>query len=174
VFSGDMNGDTASGNDLIYVPKDTSEMNFVQFTSNGRTYTAAEQATAFDNYIKQDSYLSTRRGQYAERGAVFLPMVRRMDLSVSQDLFKDLGGKRHSAQIRLDVQNFGNLLNKNWGVAQRIIQNQILTNAAADATGKVSYRMALVNGEFPTTSLQQTASSSDVYTLMLSFRYSFR
>lgn len=174
VFSGDMNGDTASGNDLIYIPRDTTEMNFVNFTASGRTYTAADQAAAFENYIKQDSYLSKHRGEYAQRGAVFLPMVRRMDVSISQDLFKDLGGKRHSAQIRLDVQNFGNLLNKNWGVGQRIIQNQILTNAAADSTGKAAYRMALVSGEFPTTSLQPTASSADVYTLMLSFRYSFR
>ena len=32
VFSGDMNGDSASGNDLIYIPRDQSEMNFSPFT----------------------------------------------------------------------------------------------------------------------------------------------
>ena len=32
LFSGDMNGDTASGNDLIYIHRDQSEMNFSQFT----------------------------------------------------------------------------------------------------------------------------------------------
>ncbi len=69
VFSGDMNGDGFSGNDLIYIPRDTSEMNFVQFThTNGRVFTAAEQATAFEAYIQQDEYLSSHRGQYAERG----------------------------------------------------------------------------------------------------------
>ena len=49
VFSGDANGDTVSGNDLIYIPKDTSEMKFVQFTSGGRTYTVADQEAAFES-----------------------------------------------------------------------------------------------------------------------------
>ena len=174
VFSGDMNGDTASGNDLIYIPRNISEMNFSTFTASGVTYTADQQAAAFDAYINQDKYLSKHRGEYAQRGAVFLPMVKRMDLSLTQDLFKKLAGKRHSGQIRLDVTNFGNLLNHNWGVSQRVIQNQILTNASADASGKATYRMALVNGAFPTTTYQSTTTSSDVYTAMLSFRYSFQ
>jgi hypothetical protein len=175
VFAGDMNGDTAQGNDLIYIPKDTSDMNFVQFTgTNGHVYTIAEQTAAFDSYINADSYLSKHRGSYAERGGVFLPMVQRMDLSVMQDLFHSLGGRKHSGQIRLDITNFGNLLNKNWGVGQRLVQNQILTNAAADAQGRVSYRMAVVNNALPTTPLQTTAFISDVYVMMLSFRYTFQ
>jgi hypothetical protein len=174
VFSGDMNGDSASGNDLIYIPKDASEMNFVTFTTAGRTYTAADQTAAFEAYIQQDKYLSQHRGEVAERGAVFLPLVSRLDLSLTQDLFAKLGGKKHSGQIRLDITNLGNLVNHNWGVGQRIIQNQILTNAAADAQGRVSYRLALVGGELLTKSLQTTAGSSDVYALMLSFRYTFQ
>ena len=70
VFAGDMNGDGGSGNDLIYIPRDTSEMNFVS-SSRPRTavtFTAAEQAAAFEAYIKQDKYLSKHRGEYAERG----------------------------------------------------------------------------------------------------------
>ncbi len=173
VFAGDMNGDTASSNDLIYIHRDQSEMNFVAFTAGGRTFTAAEQAAAWDAYIAQDTYLSKHRGEYAERGAVFLPMVKRIDLSVSQDIFHVFGGHKHSGQIRLDITNFGNLLNDNWGVSQRLVQNQILTNAAADAQGRVSYRMAVVNNALPTTSFQTTTFATDVYTLMLSFRYNF-
>ena len=37
-------------------------------------------------YIAQDPYLSERRGEYAERGAVFLPLVQRLDVSVTQDV----------------------------------------------------------------------------------------
>ncbi len=83
------------------------------------------------------------------------------------------GGARHSGQIRLDISNFGNLLNSNWGVGQRLVQNQILTNAAADAQGRATYRMAVVNGALPTSSYQSTSGIADVYTLMLSFRYNF-
>ena len=173
VFAGDMNSDTASGNDLIYIHRDQSEMNFAQFTLGTRTFTAAEQAAAWDAYIAQDKYLSKHRGEYAERGAVFLPMLKRMDFSVSQDVFHSLSGHRHSGQIRLDVTNFGNMLNSNWGVSQRLIQNQILTNGGADLQGRATYRMAVVNGALPTSSLQTTTFATDVYTLMLSFRYNF-
>src|SRR6185295_6796599 len=89
VFAGDMNGDGASGNDLIYIPRDTSEMNFVTFAQGGVTFTADQQAQAFESYIQQDTYLRDHRGQYAERGTVFLPMVRRIDLSITQDVFKN-------------------------------------------------------------------------------------
>jgi hypothetical protein len=173
IFSGDMNADSASGNDLIYIHRDQSEMNFAPFTASGRTFTAAEQAAAWDAYIAQDSYLSQHRGEYAERGAVFLPLVKRIDFSVSQGIFGSFGGARHSGQIRLDIVNFGNLLNSNWGVGQRLVQNQILTNGAADAQGRATYRMAVVNGALPTSSYQSTSGIADVYTLMLSFRYNF-
>jgi hypothetical protein len=176
VFSGDMNGDTAFGNDLIYIPRGTSEMNFTTFSlpNGGKTFTAADQAAAFEAYIQQDSYLSSHRGQYAERGAVFLPMVRRLDLSLIQDVFHSIAGRRHSGQVRLDVTNFGNLLNHNWGVSQRIIQNQILTNAGVDAQGNLTYRLAVVNNALVTKSLQTNAGIADVYVMMLSFRYTFQ
>ncbi|MDQ3211230.1 MAG: TonB-dependent receptor, partial [Acidobacteriota bacterium] len=98
-FTGDLNGDGGTSNDLIYVPRDTSEMNFQQYTAAGRTYTAAEQAQAWEGYIQADKYLSKRRGQYAERGGVFLPMVRRMDLSIGQEIFASLGGARNAFQV---------------------------------------------------------------------------
>jgi len=177
VFSGDANGDSVSGNDLIYIPKSQSEMNFVTFTANNRTYTAAEQAATFDQYIAADPYLSKHRGQYAERGAVFLPVLQRVDLSLTQDVFKALGGRRHSGQIRLDVINFGNLLNKNWGVGQRLVNSQILTTPTADAAGALSYRLQLNGGNYITNPYQSstnfTSTNSDVYVMMLSFRYTF-
>ena len=181
-FSADMNGDS-SANDAIYIPRNKSEMNFQVFTPTtgqtgaGHTFTADEQAAAFDAYINQDPYLSKHRGQYAERNAVWLPMVNSMDFSLSQDVFKSISGRKHAGQIRLDVTNLGNLLNSNWGVGQRVIQNLILTSPGVDAQGKASYRLALVgpaaNNYLPNTTFQTTTNNTDVYTLMLSFRYNF-
>jgi hypothetical protein len=152
-------------------------MNFkpLTVTSGGvtRTYTAADQATAFDQLINADSYLSSNRGHYAERGAVFLPMVNRVDLSVTQDLFHSVAGHKHSGQIRLDITNFGNLLNKDWGVSQRLVNSQILTSPAADAQGRLTYNLQTLNGLLITSPLQTAAGLSDVYVMMLSFRYTF-
>jgi hypothetical protein len=181
VFNGDMNGDGFAGNDLIYIPRDTGEMNFVTFThTNGRVFTAAEQTAAFEAYIEQDPYLRENRGGFAQRGGLTLPMFGRMDFSIIQDVFKNIGGKRNGGQIRFDVTNFGNLLNSDWGVVQRMIVPttaangaQILTNAAADAQNRVSYRMAVVNNELAKSSFETGTAISDVYQFLLSFRYTF-
>jgi hypothetical protein len=104
---------------------------------------------------------------------VFLPLVHRLDFSVTQDLFANLGGKRNAFQLRFDVQNFGNLLNSDWGVGQRLIRNQVLTNGGADAQGRATYRMVVVNNELLTRSLEKSVSFNDVYSFMISLRYSF-
>jgi hypothetical protein len=173
-FSADANGDGGTSNDLIYIPRDQSEMNFQQYSiTNGPTFSAAEQAAAWEAYIQQDEYLSKHRGEFAVRGAVFLPMVFRTDLSVSQDVFKNIAGRRNTLQFRVDVANFGNLLNSDWGVGQRLINAQPLTNPSADSSGRMQYRLRAVNNKLMTTSLESTAGFSDVYSVMFSLRYQF-
>ncbi|MEQ1869029.1 MAG: carboxypeptidase regulatory-like domain-containing protein [Vicinamibacterales bacterium] len=179
VFSTDLNGDGYANNDLIYIPKDVSEMNFVDLTVSGRVFSAAEQAQAFEAYIQQDGYLSKHRGQYAERNGVFLPIVKRMDLSVSQDIFRSAKGAKHTGQIRLDITNFGNLLNHNWGVGKKTLiaaasGNMIpILAPVVDASGKIGYRLATVNGALPTTTFANNSLLNEVYQMMLSFRYGF-
>jgi hypothetical protein len=173
VYATDLNGDGGTSNDLIHIPRNVDEMNFVTFTASGRTFTAAEQATAWEAYIQQDAYLREHRGQYAEREAVFLPIVKRLDLSVQQDLFRSLAGRRHAFQFRVDVLNLANLLNSDWGVGERLVHNQPLTNAAADTAGRVSYRLRVINGELMNRTFEPTAGLGDVYRLQFSLRYSF-
>jgi outer membrane receptor protein involved in Fe transport len=180
VFAGDMNGDGVAANDLIYIPRDTAEMNFSAFTVGTRTFTAAEQATAYNAYIEQDAYLSKNRGKYAARNGAVMPVFRRVDLSISQDLFRNFGGQRNGFQIRADFLNFGNLLSSNWGAAWRPVaainnnnQLQILTNPAVDAQGRSTYRLAVVNNELIKNTFQTSAGTGDVYQFMLSLRYNF-
>ena len=122
-------------------------MNFRPLTVGARTFTPEEQATAFEAYIQQDGYLGKHRGQYAERNGVVMPMFHSLDLSLSQDLFRNIGDTRNGFQVRLDIINFGNLLNNKWGVAQRPVgtvntnqQYQILTNPGVDAQGRANYQ----------------------------------
>ncbi|MCL4821639.1 MAG: carboxypeptidase regulatory-like domain-containing protein [Vicinamibacteria bacterium] len=179
IFSGDFNGDGGSANDLIYVHRDQSEMNFVAYSSGGRTYSAAEQAAAWDAYIAQDPYLSKRRGQYAERNGVLLPMVSRADLSVTQDLFTNIGGKKHSLQFRADILNVGNLISKNWGLSQFLTSTSPLVVPASnaggpvDASGRPRYTLRNIGGQLMNTSFQKSASINDVYRVQFSLRYNF-
>ena len=181
-YTGDLNGDGGTSNDLIYIPRDISEMNFQTYTNGGATYSAADQAQAWDQFIENDSYLREHRGEYAQRGAVFLPLVHRADLRIAQDFFVNIAGRRNSFQFRVDIDNFPNLLNENWGVGQRLIlTNQPLAVPTAaqggpvDAQGRAQYRLrtATTGGTLPTEPLEQTAGLSDVYRVMFSFRYTF-
>ncbi|MBI3569081.1 MAG: TonB-dependent receptor [Gemmatimonadetes bacterium] len=172
-FSGDANGDGAFGNDLIYVPRNQGEMNFVPFTSGGTTFTAAQQAAAWDAYIAQDPYLSKRRGQYAERGGIFLPMLLRDDLSFSQDIATLIGGKRNSLEVRLDILNFTNMLNNRWGVSQRLVSNAPLIPKGRDANGALTYTLRNFGSQLMSTTFQNNAGLADAYRMQLGFRYNF-
>ncbi len=178
IFATDANGDNATTNDLIYIPRNTSEMNFKSLTTGGVTFTPAQQATAFEAYIQQDKYLAAHRGQYAQRGAVFYPMVGRLDVSIMQDVFRKAGGMRHAGQIRLDITNFGNLLNHNWGVGQTMTQSRILASPSVDSQGALTYNLATVTTAsgpaLISNTFKTTAGISDVYVMMLSFRYTFQ
>jgi hypothetical protein len=173
LFAGDLNGDGGTANDLIYIHRNVDEMNFQAFTSGARTFTAGEQAAAWNAYIEQDQYLREHRGEYAQRGAVFLPLVHRLDVGVGQELFRNVWGRRNGLEFRADIVNFGNLLNSDWGVGQRLISNQPLTNPGADAQGRATYRLRVVNNELLTRSLETTSSIFDVWRVLFTFRYTF-
>ena len=178
IVAGDLNGDRVSNNDLVYVPQNTADIRFSALTVGTRVYTEAEQQAAFDAFIKQDPYLSTRRGQYAERNALALPFLHRFDLSVAQDLFVKIGGKRNAFQIRADILNFGNMLNKDWGVSQRAGAPQLLNFVSRDAAGVPTYRLATQRDAAGNTYLakdtyQYNSSVFDVWTAQLGIRYTF-
>jgi hypothetical protein len=143
IVAGDLNGDRVNNNDLIFVPNKGSDIRFAPLTVGTRVYTEAEQQAAFDKFIGQDEYLSTRRGQYAERNGGLLPYLHRFDLSIAQDVFIKIGGKRNSFQIRADILNFGNLVDNQFGVSQRATAPQLLNFVSRDAVTNVpSYRLA--------------------------------
>ena len=181
VVAGDLNGDRVSNNDLVYVPMKGSDIKFAPLVvgsgATAVTYTEAQQQTAFDAYVAQDPYLSTRRGQYAERNALALPFLHRFDLSVAQDVFVKIGGKRNAFQIRADILNFGNMLNNEWGVSQRATAPQLLSFVSRDASGVPTYKLATqrdTNGTYLVKDTYQYNSSVfDVWTAQLGIRYTF-
>lgn len=126
VINGDLNSDGRFGNDLLYVPKNTSEIVFVdQLNSAGTAVvtTAAQQAAAFEDFIKNDPYLSKIRGQYADRNGRSTPWEHVIDARFTQDFYFMKGGKKHDLQITFDVFNLTNLLSKGWG-RQYFVTNQ--------------------------------------------------
>jgi len=117
LYSGDLNRDGNFGNDLIYVPRDQSEINLVPITntSGAVLFTEEEQWEALDAFIASDDYLNDRRGQYAERNGARMPWTHQFDVRLLQDFYINTGENRHTFQITFDIFNVGNLFNRDWG-----------------------------------------------------------
>ncbi|HTS44912.1 MAG TPA: carboxypeptidase regulatory-like domain-containing protein [Puia sp.] len=135
VYNGDLNGDNNTGNDLIYIPRNSSEINLIdagsynKVTQSGITTgtaadprTAAQIWTQLNNFINQDSYLYHHRGQYAQSNSVVLPFYKRMDLNVTEDIYfytkRGTEKDKHTLRVSLDIVNLGNFINRNWGLVK--------------------------------------------------------
>jgi carboxypeptidase family protein len=117
IYSGDVNGDGQAGNDLIYIPRSQSEIQFDPYTDpGGNTVTPQEQWNRLNAFVEQDDYLRTHRGQIAERFGAANPWYSDVDLRILQDFAFTVGANRHDLQLSLDILNVGNLLNSGWGV----------------------------------------------------------
>ncbi len=105
--------------ELAFIPNSANDLVFV---SNG-TATADQQRQQFDAFVNNDSYLSTRRGQYAERNAARTPWNNQADVRFMLEaklgkLDADATGavpSSHTIQISFDIINVGNLLSNSWG-----------------------------------------------------------
>jgi hypothetical protein len=175
-YSGDMNGDGTSGNDLLYVPKDQSEMNFLAQAASGAApaVTVQEQKDAFDAYINQDPYLKTRRGKYAERNGLLQPYLGRMDLSIQLELYKNIGKQRHTIQLRADIFNVGNMVNPASGVSYFVnTLTPLAASGTLDANGVPLYRMNRISNSINYTTYRKNTGVGDVWSAQFGVRYIF-
>ena len=187
VYSSNIVRDGAGSNNLIYVPKDKSEIDFVDQTvtykdASGATvsnlWTAAAQSTAFFAYVDQDKYLSSRKGKYAERNGAIMPWRNQFDVKVMQEFFIKVGGKRNTIQVSLDILNAGNLINKNWGKALFYNQNNILVPAnnssvVAGGTVRPTFKLNPYNNDMLKKTYKDNVGYGSTYSMQLGIRYIF-
>lgn len=131
---GDMNGDGARGNDLMWIPTDEQidKMHFVTTTVNNSNNTyplitrvlgegykgnlsEEQQRALLKQWIAEDSYMRDHRGQYFERYADNLAFEHHFDLHFAQKYSFKVAGQINSLELSFDIINLGNLLNKDWG-----------------------------------------------------------
>ena len=147
-YSGDMNGDNQTANDLIFIPRSQADI----MLKDLGTYTAAQQWADLDKYITQDSYLNGRRGQYAERNGAELPWSANFDFKVIQDFYIKVGGHKNTLQFTLDVFNFGNYVTPQWGLNQSTLRAGLISYTGNDAaTGKPVFQFPYRSGTTPLT-----------------------
>ena len=134
VYNGDLNNDGLTSNDLIYVPNDQSDI-ILEGVNATDTRTASVLWSQLNNYINQDPYLSSRKGKYAERNGLQLPFYNRLDMNFTQDFNFKSKNKTNTVRFTMDIFNFGNLLNKNWGIAKITNRTNLLNFKRVETTG---------------------------------------
>ncbi|MFL5483356.1 MAG: carboxypeptidase regulatory-like domain-containing protein [Gemmatimonadaceae bacterium] len=188
--SGDANADGQSQNDLVYVPKDAHDPNEILFTGyNGVSpgLTAAQavldaqaQADAFDRFIDRVPCLSKNRGKLLGRNTCRNPWQNDVDVSVGQNL-RAFG--QQNLQLRLDVINFLNLLNKRWGWQNFSDQNNtcgpicsattLLTQSGNVTAGRTQQTIQGIYTFNKAMKPWNADNASSNYRMQLSLRYSF-
>jgi hypothetical protein len=181
MYSSDMNGDGISLNDPIYIPISALDPNQIQFkdiTNPDKSvkYSAAAQAQAFDDFIKSTSCLQNNRGKIIPRDACRAPWSNMMNVSLRQSVSTFRG---QNVSLQLDIFNFLNFVNSNWGHQTSTFSDITLLNYAGLANSKGS----LISGSATeTTPLYQFTpgqqkfnfnSIDSNYQMQLSIRYSF-
>jgi len=161
-FINDANGDSRS-NDLLYVPSGPGD---VIFTGGA----AMEQA--FFDYVARTPELARFAGQTATAGSGRSPWVNNVDIRFSQELPGFMEG--HKSEIWLDIQNVGNLINKDWGRIEQVgfPYGQGIVNFAGidQATGR--YRYTFNEANIRDLNLQDGVGESR-WSAQLGFRYRF-
>ena len=191
-----MNGDGNTGNDLIYIPRNASEINLVKVGSGGLGTTvstdprsgtigtgAASSASAsqiwnqLNNFINQDHYLASRRGEYAQANANVYPFYKRLDLNLTQDFSLATGKQRNTLRLTVDLINAGNFINKYWGTYKVPNLTNFLKYEGLAADGKTpSFSMPFLDptNQAPlVNSFKDDASILSRWQMQIGLRYMF-
>ncbi|WP_286753821.1 MULTISPECIES: TonB-dependent receptor [Sphingobacterium] len=175
-YGGDLNNDGLSGNDLIYIPNSKAEIALVGDNVQD-TRTADQLWSQLNGYINQDNYLNAHRGQYAKRNALVGKMIGTLDIRIAQDVFLNTSGKKHQLQITFDVFNFGNMINKSWGVAQFANRaNGILNYKGLNAQGQPTFSFPYLDAtnQIPlTNTFSNSVDETSRWRIQLGVRYRF-
>ncbi|MGH7650793.1 MAG: carboxypeptidase regulatory-like domain-containing protein [Gemmatimonadaceae bacterium] len=174
IYGSDINGDGSSGNDLVYVPKDAHDPNEILFQQNGNL-TPAMQADSLEAFISSHECLNSQRGRIMTRNSCRSPWTKILNASVRQSL-PTLRGQNF--MLQLDVFNFLNLLNKNWGaqdLGSTFSQSLLTRRNAVAAPGQPLKWANGAQSVFTFSPFQQfnTKNPQSNYALQLQLKYAF-
>ena len=175
IVNGDVNGDGNSSADLMYIPRDANDIIFSDIlgSNDNVLFTAQQQAEAFDSFISNSSYLKKHRGEFAGRNAALLPWFNRVDLRFLQDFYIQAGERRHTLQFSVDILNFTNMLNKNWGVKNLYVTNNPLRFRSVNEEGRPVYQLQQLDGQLVNEVFMDDISTNSTWSMQLGLRYIF-
>lgn len=139
---------------LIYIPT-RDELDAMPFSSE-------ENKEAYWAFIQKDDYLSKHTGEYSKRGGVVMPWQHLLNFRFSQDFYINIGDKRNTISLGLDINNVANMLNRKWGNVKRLNTTNIL-----------GYDSSSNTYTFNEPKWSKYASTVSTWSAMFSVRYTF-
>lgn len=181
-YSTDFNRDGQT-NDLIYIPRDPSEITFAARPASSATgnvaYTAQQQSDLFFAYIEQDDYLKKNKGKYAERNGGVMPWRNQVDIRLTQEIFKNFGKSKNNFQFTMDIINFGNMLNSSWGnvdfvKSAGILVPQNVASLTPGGTVRPTFWLNTFDNKPVDSTFGTTQTFASTYYMQFGFRYNFQ
>jgi hypothetical protein len=162
---GDANADGASGNDLAYIPRDSSDLSL-------RNPAAFH---ALDDLINRLGCVRAQRGRIMERNSCRNRPVMVLDARIAKTL-----NQRSVRRVELsaDVFNVPNLLNRRWGIVRETSDREfipLMTVVGWDAAhDRPQYSIAIPQGGVPILpSIDRALLDVSRWRIQLGARYEF-
>lgn len=178
VLNGSIVGDGNS--ELMYVYAKGSDINFKPYTNKaGTTYSAEQQAAAYDAFVASSKYLSKHKGEYVSRYGAATPWFNELDFKLTQTLFSiesPSGSTLHQLQLSVDIFNLPNLISSkwaNWGYRRKITSTNPLQFKLDNTTKEVYYNLSEYDGDLIKNATDVNYSSTSTWSLQLGLRYTF-
>ena len=168
VYTTDVNGDSQTQNDLIYVPLRSGDplVRFATTTDRDRFYQIVDRFGLVE-------------GKPVSGGSERYPWVNQFDFGIKQEI--KLPGWRHRLVLGADILNVGNLLNDKWGLIrgsnQFFVKREGIGSASFDGVANQyvysNISANLANGVDFNPSLGRGEPAATRWSVLLSARYEF-
>jgi hypothetical protein len=133
VFNNDVNLDTRTTNDLIYVPSAEGQVNVINGTW-----------AQLDAFLSNDDATKDFRGQIAPRNTGRAPWTNRLDFHYGVNVPT---GSRAKVELTADITNLLNLLNSEWGwTYYPNFGGPTIIGATVGTDGKYIYNLSTIAG----------------------------
>ncbi len=172
IYNGDLNNDGNSSTDLMYM---TRNVLFVAQSASGSNpaRTIAEQQNAWNQFVNNTPYIKQNLETYAGRNSAYYPWYAKVDVRILQDIFTNVGKRKHTIQISADILNASNLINRNWGVQQSTTVTNPLVFKGYNSSGQPTFTLAQLSGQLVTQPFQDNLSIFSTWGLQMGLRYIF-
>jgi hypothetical protein len=151
------------------VPENQSDIRFASGTVRGQVITPEQSQKNLNDFIEQVSCLREARGTVIERNTCREPWSNRLDVRLAQTVPTVRG---QGAQITVDILNFANLLNRDWGRSEFVsFQTDNLlrtTSSSPGSDGRFTYQAFA-----PREDVFSISNLASRYQIQLGLRYNF-